>query len=65
MSASNDTDTANPASTMPRVLWALLFGNFVIGTGVMVVPATLNELSGSLQVTIATADWRETLGRGR
>lgn len=40
---------------MPRVLWALLFGNFVIGTGVMVVPATLNELSASLQVTIATA----------
>lgn len=55
MSASNDTDTANPAPAMPRVLWALLFGNFVIGTGVMVVPATLNELSGSLQVTIATA----------
>ena len=40
---------------MPPVLWALLFGNFVIGTGVMVVPATLNELSSSLQVTVATA----------
>lgn len=40
---------------MPRVLWALLFGNFVIGSGVMVVPATLNELSASLQVTVATA----------
>ena len=40
---------------MPRVLWALLFGNFVIGTGVMVVPATLNELGSSLQVTVATA----------
>jgi predicted MFS family arabinose efflux permease len=37
------------------VLWALLFGNFVIGTGVMVVPATLNELGSSLQVTVATA----------
>lgn len=40
---------------MPRVLWALLFGNFVIGTGVMVVPATLNELGSSLQVSVATA----------
>jgi predicted MFS family arabinose efflux permease len=40
---------------MPRVLWALLFGNFVIGTGVMVVPATLNDLGSSLQVSVATA----------
>lgn len=39
----------------PMVLWSLLFGNFVIGTGVMIVPATLNELSGSLQVSVATA----------
>lgn len=40
---------------MPAVLWALLFGNFVIGTGVMVVPGTLNEISASLQVSVATA----------
>ena len=40
---------------MPPVLWALLFGNFVIGTGVMVVPGTLNELSASLQVEVAAA----------
>ncbi|MDB5946577.1 MAG: transporter [Ramlibacter sp.] len=40
---------------MPAVMWALLFGNFVIGTGVMIVPATLNELSSSLQVSVATA----------
>lgn len=40
---------------MPGVLWALLFGNFVIGTGVMIVPGTLNEISSSLQVTVATA----------
>jgi predicted MFS family arabinose efflux permease len=49
------TATAPPAPALPPVLWALLFGNFVIGTGVMVVPATLNELSSSLQVTVATA----------
>ncbi len=39
---------------MPNVLWALLFGNFVIGTGVMIVPGTLNEISSSLQISIAT-----------
>ena len=27
------------------VRWALLFGNFVIGCGVMVVPGTLNDLA--------------------
>jgi predicted MFS family arabinose efflux permease len=36
-------------------LWALLVGNFVIGTGVMVVPGTLNEISASLAVSVATA----------
>ncbi len=40
---------------LPAALWALLAGNFVIGTGVMVVPGTLNELSTSLQVSAATA----------
>lgn len=36
-------------------LWALLAGNFVIGTGVMVVPGTLNEISASMAVSAATA----------
>jgi predicted MFS family arabinose efflux permease len=40
---------------MPRVLWPLLFGNFVIGSGVMVVPGTLNEISSSLQVSVGAA----------
>lgn len=44
---------ARPA--LPAVLWPLLMGNFVIGTGVMVVPGTLNEISDSLQVPVATA----------
>ncbi len=40
----------------PRgVLWALMFGNFVIGTGIMVVAGTLNEISASLSVSVATA----------
>jgi predicted MFS family arabinose efflux permease len=40
---------------MPKVLWALLFGNFVIGTGVMIVPGTLSVISQSLHVPVATA----------
>lgn len=40
---------------LPPVLWPLLFGNLVIGTGVMVVPGTLNQISESLQVSTATA----------
>jgi len=39
---------------LPSVLWPLLFGNFVIGTGVMVVPGTLNELVASLRETPAS-----------
>lgn len=34
---------------------AFLFGNFVIGVGVMVVPGMLNELAESLQVSVPTA----------
>lgn len=41
--------------SLPPALWPLLFGNFVIGTGVMVVPGTLNELSESLKVSVASA----------
>jgi predicted MFS family arabinose efflux permease len=39
---------------LPAVLWPLLFGNFVIGTGVMVVPGTLNEISSDLAISVAT-----------
>lgn len=52
--SSSAPDTAAAASPS-GVLWALLFGNFVIGTGVMVVPGTLNEISASLQVSVASA----------
>lgn len=54
--------TASPASSpaaradrLPAVLWPLLFGNFVIGSGVMVVPGALNDISSSLHVSVATA----------
>jgi predicted MFS family arabinose efflux permease len=41
-----------PGPVLPPVLWALLFGNFVVGTGIMIVPAMMNELSTSLKVSI-------------
>ena len=50
-----EAQRGHPSSRMPAVLWPLLFGNFVIGTGVMTVPGTLNEISGSLDVSVATA----------
>jgi MFS transporter, DHA1 family, inner membrane transport protein len=48
------TDTgANPGLASTRR--ALLFGNFVIGAGLQVVPGTLLDLSRSLGVSVATA----------
>ena len=35
--------------------WALLFGNFVIGCGVMVVLGTLNDIAQSLAVSVSVA----------
>jgi predicted MFS family arabinose efflux permease len=37
------------------VRWALMFGNFVIGCGVMSVAGTLNDIARSLQVSVALA----------
>ena len=50
------TTTIPPTDkALPRSLWALMMGNFVIGTGVMVVPGTLNDISTSLNVSIPQA----------
>ncbi len=46
----------------PALLWTLLIGNFVIGTGVMLVPGTLNDISSSLQVSVASAGQLITAG---
>ena len=35
-----------------QMLWALLFGNLAIGMGIMVVPATLTNISGNLSESI-------------
>jgi predicted MFS family arabinose efflux permease len=40
---------------LPAVLWPMMFGNAVIGTGVMMIPGLLQDLSASLQVTAAEA----------
>jgi predicted MFS family arabinose efflux permease len=57
MSSSTTTAAAAPPAptAMPAVLWPMLFGNFVIGTGVMAVPGTLNEISSDLSVSVATS----------
>ena len=47
--------TTPNAAPLPPVLWCLLFGNFVIGTGVMIVPGTLNDISSSLQISASAA----------
>ncbi len=56
MSTAAQAAVAAPqADRLPAVLWPLLFGNFVIGSGVMVVPGALNDISTSLQVSVPTA----------
>ena len=40
---------------LPAVLWPLMFGNVVIGMGVMVVTGLLNEIRSAFDVSITTA----------
>jgi len=40
---------------LPAVLWPLMFGNVVIGMGVMVVAGLLNEIRSSLSVSISAS----------
>jgi predicted MFS family arabinose efflux permease len=60
--STTTTLAATDRPAMPSVLWPLLFGNFVIGTGVMAVPGTLNEISSSLAIPVATAGQLITAG---
>lgn len=47
---------SNPAPGADRaLLWALLFGNFVIGTGVLLPAGMLTELARGLAVSVSTA----------
>lgn len=54
---------AAPASRSgSRVRWVLMFGNFVIGFGVMAMAGTLNDVSRSLDVSIALAGQLVAIG---
>lgn len=55
LATMTSTPATSSSTALPKVLWPLLFGNFVIGTGVMIVPGTLNEISSSLGVSVAVA----------
>jgi predicted MFS family arabinose efflux permease len=57
---ANDNSTVSISET--ALLWTLLIGNFVIGTGVMLVPGTLNDIATSLQINVATAGQLITAG---
>ena len=46
-------EAARAADGLAAVRWALLFGNFVIGCGVMAVVGVLNDLTGSLHVSVS------------
>lgn len=51
-----DTPASPPApAARADTRWALMFGNFVIGCGVMAVGGSLNELATSLDVSVAVA----------
>lgn len=54
MTFENNAPLQTPASERALRL-SLLLGNFVIGTGVMVVMGNLNELAASLRVSVAAA----------
>ncbi len=50
------------AAESSGALRALLIGNFVIGTGVLLPAGMLNELSVGLDVSVATAGWLTVIG---
>lgn len=50
------------SDAVARCRWALLYGNFVIGAGVMAVAGTLNDIARSLQVSVALAGQLITIG---
>jgi DHA1 family inner membrane transport protein len=49
-----EMERALPRQSLKAAQWALLFGNFVIGCGVMVVGGTLNDLTRDLNISVTT-----------
>ncbi len=52
---SGGAGAPSSGDALPRTLWALMVGNFVIGTGMMAVPGVLSELSLALDVSVPQA----------
>lgn len=61
-SAVNLTEPTANRPALPAALWALLFGNLVIGSGVLVIFGALNDLSASLDISTAKAGQIITAG---
>ena len=59
---ADSTSTIDSKTAMPAAVWALLFGNLIIGSGVLVVFGALNDLASSLQISTATAGQIITAG---
>ena len=53
--AAGSASVSGSARRLGGVRWSLMFGNFVIGCGVMSVAGTLNDMAGSLNVSVALA----------
>lgn len=49
-----ELERALPRESIRAARWSLLFGNFVIGCGVMVVGGTLNDLTHDLNISVTT-----------
>ncbi len=54
VAATSTPAAASPARTRPMII-AYVFGNFVLGTGVMIATGMLNVLASSLSVSLAKA----------
>jgi MFS transporter, DHA1 family, inner membrane transport protein len=52
----------SPATDSPLTLWVLLFGNFLIGTGVLLPAGLLNDMSKDFGITAATAGMLSFVG---
>jgi predicted MFS family arabinose efflux permease len=55
LSAEAGARSSDPAWALAKARWALLFGNFAIGCGVMATAGTLNDLAQDLHVSIPAA----------
>lgn len=55
------SSTRAPNMTARSAIFALGFGNFAVGSGVLVVTGMLTELAGAFEVSVSTAGWLVTV----